>query len=293
MVGLAQTLVTPPLPPPPATTRGRRPTPWEVVLRSLSLRGDLLRLVPRQWDRVGDVVVLRLPPALQPHSAEVASAFAKGLGATAVLQDMGPIVGDFREPRRRLLWGATAETILRENGLEYGLDASRIMFSPGNLRERIRMGITAKPGEVIVDLFAGIGYFTLPMAFHGRASRVYACEVSPLAHGYLVRNLALNGLTNVVPLLGDCRDVAPEGLAHRAVLGWLWQAPLFLPKALRTLLPGGILHYHSLERKRSRAEADLKGAAYQEGRRVEILGSTMVKRYAPGVKHVVVDCRVD
>lgn len=50
----------------------------------------------------------------------------------------------------------------RENGILYSFDATKCMFSWGNLSEKLRMGNMACENEVVVDLFAGIGYFVLP-----------------------------------------------------------------------------------------------------------------------------------
>ena len=50
----------------------------------------------------------------------------------------------------------------RENGVLYSFDATKCMFSWGNLSEKRRMGQLDCKEEVIVDLFSGIGYFTFP-----------------------------------------------------------------------------------------------------------------------------------
>lgn len=50
----------------------------------------------------------------------------------------------------------------RENGIIYSFDATKCMFSWGNLSEKRRIAQLDCRNEVIVDLFAGIGYFVLP-----------------------------------------------------------------------------------------------------------------------------------
>ena len=50
----------------------------------------------------------------------------------------------------------------RENGILYSFNATKCMFSWGNLSEKRRMARLSCTDEVIVDLFAGIGYFVLP-----------------------------------------------------------------------------------------------------------------------------------
>ncbi len=43
--------------------------------------------------------------------------------------------------------------------------------------------------QVVVDLFAGIGYFTLPYLVHAGAAHVHACEWNPAAVEALRKNV--------------------------------------------------------------------------------------------------------
>lgn len=57
----------------------------------------------------------------------------------------------------------------------------------------------ARPGDVAVDAGANVGYFTLLFArLVGPTGRVYAFEPDPSNYEILVRNVRLNGFTNVV-----------------------------------------------------------------------------------------------
>ncbi len=80
----------------------------------------------------------------------------------------------------------------------------------------------SNPHETVVDLFAGIGYFTLPMAVYSKPKKMFACEINPIAYQYLCANVVLNHVTNIVePLLGDNRKIAPKDCADRVILGYL------------------------------------------------------------------------
>src|SRR5947199_10136797 len=102
-----------------------------------------------------------------------------------------------------------------------------------------------RPGAVVADLFAGIGYFTLPIAARGRAERIYACELNPTSYAYLVRNMRLNRVTNVVPLLGDCRAVVPRSTADWVIMGH-FDAREYLDVAFDALRRQGTIIYHEL-----------------------------------------------
>lgn len=274
-----------------STGVSHRGTPYERVREACRLPGEVKDLLPDRWEKVGEVLLLRFPTALRSHQQAVCRAYASVLGAKAVLDVSGGIEGTLREPRTELLWGEDTETVHVENGVRYRLDPRKVMWSSGNVDERIRMGRTVEEGEVVVDLFAGIGYFALPMAIHGGASRVYACEANPVAHGYLVENVDLNGADAVEPRLGDCRTVAPEGVANRVVLGYLDDTHRFLPAALRALRRGGWVHYHEAvpDARAGDLVGRLRGAAREAGLTLKALNRRRVKSYAPGVSHWVLD----
>lgn len=61
----------------------------------------------------------------------------------------------------------------------YSWNVEKNMFSAGNVTERHRIASYKCENEVIVDLFAGIGYFTLPFLVHAKAKFVHACEWNP------------------------------------------------------------------------------------------------------------------
>jgi Met-10+ like-protein len=98
-----------------------------------------------------------------------------------------------------------------EQGIRQSFDLTRVMFSRGNITEKIRFGHLVQPHEIVLDLYAGIGYFTLPALVHGQAEYVYSCEWNPVAAEYLLYNVRDNEVTDRVTVLqGDCRVIARE-----------------------------------------------------------------------------------
>ncbi len=250
--------------------------------------------VPRRYERVGDVVLLRFPPDLEADRRRgIAGAYATVLKAKAVVADRG-VHGPWREPDVELVFGGDTETVHVEDGVRFRLDAAKVMFSSGNVAERIRMGRIGRPGETVVDLFAGIGYFALPIAVHARAARVVACEVNPVAFRYLEENVRLNRAWAVEPRLGDCRQVAPEGVADRIVMGSL-DGESYLDVAMRAARSGCVLHYHEstpIEEVPQGPWSRVESAAKRGGFRAELLAVQRIKSYAPRIRHVVPDVRL-
>jgi tRNA wybutosine-synthesizing protein 2 len=273
-----------------------RTTPFENIAESLILPNHLKVFLPRKWELLGDVLLLKLPDELDYMKEEIAQAYAKELNARTVLKDLG-IVGNLREPKVELLWGKETETVHKENGVKFKLDVSKLMFSSGNIDERIRMASVAKKGEVVVDMFAGIGFFSIPMAVHSKPKKIFSCELNPVAYHYLSENVKLNEVQNMVtPILGDNRDFEGQGIADRIVMGYLEDTHRYLAKALSVLKDDvGVIHYHEKcpnELLKSRPLENVRKEVEKKGRSMELLDMRTVKSYAPGVSHVVLDVKV-
>lgn len=278
---------------PPSSTR----PPIDRVREHLrgTVPDRLLGALPEGWSRIGDVLVLRLPEPLEPNGHAVGRAYAETLGCDSVLR-IERAEGELREPETRLLFGdEDTETLHREDGLVYRLDPAEVLFSPGNHRERHRLADAIEPGEHVVDLFAGIGYFTLPLARAG--ARVTACELNPTAADYLADNAEANGLADRIEVReGDCREVAPDGAADRVLMGYFPGTARFIPVALEALAPeGGWIHYHTAV-----DEPDPEGKAAREVREhpatsdvgLSIETTRRVKSVAPRRVHVALDVEV-
>jgi tRNA wybutosine-synthesizing protein 2 len=276
--------------------------PYEKVVKVVKntnlIASEKIELLPKKWERLGDILMVRIPPLLAEDFERVAPIYAKVLKCKSVLEDVGGVKGEERKPIVRLVWGEkNTETIHLENGIRYKFDPLKIMFSSGNLSERTRMAKIDCKDEVIVDGFAGIGYFTLPLAKYGKSSLIYACELNSLTFSYLEENIKLNGVEHIVkPLLGDYKEVSPEGCADRVILGYLKSTSDFLEKTMRVLKEkGGIIYYHETcpkEEFPKRPFRKIKTVAHKFNFKAELLKSTKVKSYAPCIFHIVLDVRV-
>lgn len=267
--------------------------PWKAIQENVDLPEGLRPLVPRKWERLGDVLIVRFPDELDPYEIELARAYAKELNVKAVLREMGVITGVTRRPNLRVLFGSDTETVHPEGNILYKLDPTQVMFASGNFDEKKRMSQLDCRGETVVDMFAGIGYFTLPIAKNAHAMKVIACELNPVAHHYLVENIALNRVQDVIePVLGDNQDLPGEGIADRILMGYIGTES-FLPKALRLIRPGGIIHYHDVAGIEDCPGKLLRAIGRAcDGRRFDVLYVHEVKSYGPCKSHMVVDFRM-
>ncbi|XP_054695568.1 tRNA wybutosine-synthesizing protein 2 homolog isoform X1 [Grus americana] len=129
----------------------------------------------------------------------------------------------------------------------YTFDVTKCMFSPGNITEKLRVASLPCSGEVLVDLYAGIGYFTLPYLVHAEAAFAHACEWNSHAVEALRRNLVLNGVQDRCRIHhGDSRQLELRDVADRVNLGLIPSSEEGWPVACRVLKKGtgGVLHIH-------------------------------------------------
>ena len=81
-----------------------------------------------------------------------------------------PVANDtFRSSQVEMLLG-TSTVEFTDHGMTYTFDAAKVMFSSGNVTERRRIGALDMDGEVVVDAYAGVGYYTFPMLVHAGAA---------------------------------------------------------------------------------------------------------------------------
>jgi len=276
-------------------------TPFDKIKKSISgqIPSELIDKIPDKWEKVGEVGILKLNSKLEKYSEIIGKNYAKILQCKTILNDVGGIEGILRKPKTKIIYGVSETvTIHKENNIRYKLDPQKIMFSSGNMDERIRMAKISNNSETVVDLFAGIGYFTLPIAVHSKPKKIYACELNPVAYEYLCDNITLNNVTNIVePLKGDNRNVAPKNVADRVILGYFGDTHKFLSTAFNCLKDcRGTIHYHDKFPDKNvphRPYENVKKIVKKYNRYVDLFDYKIVKSFAPGISHYVFDIGIE
>jgi tRNA wybutosine-synthesizing protein 2 len=256
-----------------------------------------LSLLPSGYQKIGNIVILNLKKELLKYDKDIARIILESIPDTkTVCRRTGFISTIHRKPALTIVAGEkTTETVHKEHGIFYKLDVNEIMFSKGNLSERKRITKLIEEDEVVVDMFSGIGYFSIPIAKTSKPKKVYSIEINPKAYNYLLENIKLNGVENkIVPILGDCVfEVSKLGrIADRVIMGLLPSCKEYLIDALKVIKSNGFIHYHGTAKDWKELFEDVKTAAEIEGFNVELLEKVRVKSYAPKIYHWVLDCRI-
>lgn len=212
---------------------------------------DLERDIPSRWQCHGDLILFGEGCFSKTIWKEIGLEFwtlvAQILGVKRLAQIKKISKDGFRTPMVVMLLGDSSYVTHIDNHIRYEFDITKCMFSSGNITEKLRIASFDCSGETVVDLYAGIGYFTLPYLVHAKASHVHACEWNPDAIKALHRNLQINWVSDRCTVhQGDNRQLPLSNLADRVNLGLIPSSEEGWPVACRLLKrdTGGILHIH-------------------------------------------------
>jgi tRNA wybutosine-synthesizing protein 3 len=269
---------------------------------------DLLDDLPKKWQRLGNLVLLPKTAFSSEKWRKITLdegfwlVVATALNAMRLGRQADVDAGVMRHSHAELLLGDDGWVEHREHGVTYCFDATKVMFSAGNISERGWTGTIAAQGEVVVDLFCGIGYYSLPLLVNAGVAHVHACEMNPDSITALRTGLELNGVAEQCTIHeGDNQETAPAlaGIADRVLLGLLPSSEASWPLAVRCLKPdGGVLHVHMNVVDKNPGDIGAWGdktlstfntLAQMENRQweLEIIEIRKVKWYAPHIRHCV------
>jgi len=248
--------------------------------------------LPGAYQMIGDIIILNLKPSLNKHKKRIAEVLLKKLTyVKTVCEKTGEITGEYREPQIKKIAGNGTETIHQEHGCKFQLDVTKLMWAKGNISERKRIGELPRPGEVIIDMFTGLGYFSIPMAVMSKPRVIYSIEKNPVAYDYLLRNIELNKINCIKPILGDSKIEALKlEKADRVIMGYLPEPFEFLGTAFKIIKERAWIHYEGISREdTSEIEKRFKDKAVENGFKTKIDSVTFVKKYKPRNWHVVIN----
>jgi tRNA (guanine37-N1)-methyltransferase len=208
--------------------------------------------VYHSYDIVGDIAILRATNASLNAVRNVAAALMDAhRNLKTVLLQVSPVAGDFR--LRSLVHVAgenRTQTVHKEFHCSFAVDVERCYFSPRLSHERVRIARLVKPNETIVNMFAGVGCFSVIIARHEKSAKVFSIDMNPEAVHFMRLNVRLNRVcAQVIPMLGDSKAIVEDrfqGLADRVLMPLPKKANEYLACAVSAIKADGWIHFYDI-----------------------------------------------
>jgi len=263
---------------------GKQDLDYEVVEADLPPAPQRKKPVSRfSYDVLGSVAVINdLNMPVEKAAEAAAEIMERHHAVRTVLLKRGEVAGDERVAKYVVVLGEhSTESLYRESGCLFMLDPTKVFFSPRLSSERLRVASQLRGSERVLDMFAGVGPFSIIMARKHPEVTVYAVEKNPEAFRYLCINIELNKLSGrVKPFHGDAAEIVPTLPVkfNRVVMNLPHLSLHHLPTAASALEKGGKIHLYTLEQRDNGKDVEAALAAVGG---LEIVYTRVVKEHSP------------
>jgi tRNA (guanine37-N1)-methyltransferase len=268
------------------------PRSMEELLQDL-IPSSKLDDLKKSFDIIGDVVILEIPPELEEDKMIIGKAALDFTKRRSVYLKKSKIKGVTRVRELEHLAGEdNPVTIHKEFGSSLKLNVKKMYFSPRLATERKLIANQVKVGELILDMFCGVGPYAILIARENDV-HIWAVDINRDAINYLKENIILNKVQKkIIPVRGDVQNILKncDIKFDRIIMNLPETALNFLPLAINQLKNGGMVHYYEFSRSLDQSVENVRKAANPFS--VKILGKRIVKSRSPGVWQVGVDARI-
>ncbi len=233
---------------------------------------------PVSFTVIGDVAIISLSEEIKGREKSIAEELLRNVKGIRAVYGKEATEGEYRVQKLVHLAGDRVEvTEHREHGLVYRVPLGRAYVNPRLSAEHYRIASQVAPGEIVLDMFAGIGGFSLLISALGRAELVVANDVNPWAVSAMLDSIKLNRKKLKVPILVlnmNAREL-PRVLRPvftRIIMNLPHSATRFLDTAYRLCSPRGcIIHVYVVAHTQEEALSLVPGST----------SATRVLDYAP------------
>ena len=252
------------------------------------------------FDQVGEIIVLRIPDSLKSKKKIIGETLLDQVKTTrSVFYQSSPVEGEFRTRNLEILAGEdNTETEYKESGCRFLVDVEKAFFSPRLSTERERIANLTHDGEIIINMFGGVGMFSILAAKISKCT-VYNIDINPNASLLCEKNIELNKLKGkVISLNGDSVKIIQDklqNLADRVLMLLPERSDEFLETAILATKNNGIIHYYShIHADKKQDAAKFSEEHYLNNSKVEskILNSRIVRPVGPRFYQTVVDVQI-
>jgi len=252
------------------------------------------------FDQIGDIIIVRIPDSLLSKKKIIGETLLEQVKtAKSVFYQSSSVEGDFRTRDLEILAGVDkTETEYKEFGCRFIVDVEKAFFSPRLSTERDRIAELVQDGEIVINMFGGVGMFSI-VAAKRKKCIVYNIDINPIAAKLCEKNIKLNKLVGkVVSIHGDAAQIIEEQFrdqGDRVLMLLPERSDEFLNSAILATKSNGIIHYYShihADKKSQAAKLSEKHYLDITPIKSKILNSKIVRAVGPRYYQTVVDVRI-
>jgi len=265
--------------------------------RKSSLREILSNKIPesyllklRAFDAIGNIALIQLSDELIPYQKIIGEALLDLNPYIKAVFRKDSIEGEYRVPKLELIAGEPiTETVYREFGVRILLDVSKVYFSPRLSEERKRIASLIKKDETILDMFCGVGPFSLMISKKSEPKKIYAIDINEAAIYYLKKNIALNRTQNIIPIHGDSKlEIKKIENPDRIIMNLPHSSFEFLPDILSTY-KNAIVHFYAVSENINLVKKKIIEESEKHNKTIDFLSERTVKSYSPNTDIYCID----
>ena len=208
------------------------PNHWTERLNS-DLFANYRKFWPMSHDRIGDVIIVKIPKEISKFSSEIGSAMLKQYSSARLVCADNGVKGKFRVRDLEVIKSRSDESTLtkvREHGNEFFTDPGSVYYSPRLATERLEtVGVAKRLAKKlgrrisVCDPYAGVGPALIPLAKSSEyVENIFANDLNPHAAELLQLNLP-NCVIKCLDArklsedLGECCDLLLVNLPHETI----------------------------------------------------------------------------
>src|SRR5918911_1267988 len=271
----------------------------KTILKDILPPEDISKLYSA-FDIVGSIIILKIPDSLNSRKHIIADTVLMNIkSAKSIFAQTSAVQGDYRLRNLEYLAGVNCTaTEHREHGCRFKVDVSKTYFSPRLSTERMRISKMITDNEIITNMFAGVGTYSILIAKSNKTCKVYSIDSNPIANELALVNAELNKVRErVIPICGDAREIIVNqlrGTSTRVLMPLPEKAKEFVDFAVMALKEKkGMIHYFAHIRATSKklaldnAALDIKYAFINHDYR--IVSTRVVREVGPHMYQTVSD----
>jgi tRNA (guanine37-N1)-methyltransferase len=267
---------------------------------SEELTADETSLVYSAFDVIGSIVIVKIPASLKEKKQIIGKRILQNVKpAKSVFTQTTAVQGDYRIRGLEFIAGEyNTITEYREHGCRFRVDIENTYFSPRLSTERLRIAKLISENEVIANMFAGIGTFSIIIAKMNKTCKVYSIDSNPFAYEMSIINTKLNGVQDrVLPIYGNAKDIIHnkiQGRCNRVLMPLPEKSSEFVDSAVLALKDGrGIIHFfahiRATAKNLARENAQFNIGAVFNKYKHETLDTRVVREVGPRLYQIVSD----